>query len=127
VVRSTARNPDARNGSPPGRLAMSRSPATRDALHDELAPARGAHAAYDRQLDAALAWLRGALDDEAAARRRAEQLALLLQASLLIRHAPSAVADAFVAARLDAPWRGSFGTLPEGIDGALLTSRALPT
>jgi putative acyl-CoA dehydrogenase len=105
--------------------AMSRSPATRDALHDELAPARGAHAAYDRRLDAALAWLRGPLDDEAAARRRAEQLALLLQASLLIRHAPSAVADAFVAARLDAPWRGSFGTLPEGVDIGALTARAL--
>ena len=105
--------------------AMSRSPATRDALHDELALARGAHAAYDRQLDAALGWLRGPLDDESAARRRAEQLALLLQAGLLIRHAPSAVAEAFVAARLDAPWRGSFGTLPDGVDGALLIDRAL--
>jgi putative acyl-CoA dehydrogenase len=106
--------------------ALSRSPATRDALHDELAPARGTHAAYDRQLDAALGWLRGPLEDEAAARRRAEQLALLLQANLLIRHAPAAVADAFVAARLDAPWRGSFGTLPDGVDTGPLLERALP-
>jgi putative acyl-CoA dehydrogenase len=36
------------------------------------------------------------------------------------------VADAFVAARLDAPWRGSFGTLPDGVDTGPLLERALP-
>jgi putative acyl-CoA dehydrogenase len=106
--------------------AMSRSPEVRDALHAELQPARGTHAGYDRALDAALAWLAAPLDDESTARLRAEQLALLLQASLLLRHAPNAVSEAFVAARLDAPWRGSFGTLPAGIDTAALLARALP-
>ena len=105
--------------------ALSRSPETRDALHDALQPARGTHAAYDRRLEQALGWLGAPLDDEAAARRRTEELALLLQASLLLRHAPAAVADAFVAARLDAPWRGSFGTA-EGLDTTALLARALP-
>jgi len=106
--------------------AMSRSPAVRDALHDELQGARGAHAVFDRRLDATLEWLQRPLDDEAAARRQAEELALLLQASLLIRHAPAIVADAFVKARLDGPWRGSFGSLPAGIDALALLERALP-
>ncbi|HSN31832.1 MAG TPA: isovaleryl-CoA dehydrogenase [Ideonella sp.] len=107
--------------------ALSRAPGeTREALAAELAPARGVHASFDRALDAALAWLAGPQADEAGARRRTEQLALLLQAGLLIRHAPAPVADAFVAARLDAPWRGSFGTLPEGVDTAAILARALP-
>ncbi|HEX7383087.1 MAG TPA: isovaleryl-CoA dehydrogenase [Burkholderiaceae bacterium] len=107
--------------------ALSRAPAeTREALAAELAPARGVHAAFDRSLDAALAWLAGPLTDEASARRRTQHLALLLQAGLLIRHAPAPLADAFVAARIDAPWCGAFGTLPEGVDTAPLLSRALP-
>jgi len=106
--------------------AMSRAPAVRDALRDELQPARGMHAGYNKALDDALHWLAAPLDDESTARVRAEQLALLLQASLLLRHAPDAVSSAFIAARLEAPWRGSFGTLPSGIDVDALLARALP-
>ncbi len=106
--------------------AMSRAPEVRDALRDELQPACGAHDGYDQALDDAMRWLGAPLDDESAARMRAEQLALLLQASLLLRHAPPAVAGAFIAARLQSPWRGSFGTLPSGIDIDALLARALP-
>jgi putative acyl-CoA dehydrogenase len=106
--------------------AMSRVPEVRDALRDELLPARGAHAGYDGALDEALRWLGAPLDDESTARQRAEQLALLLQASLLLRYAPSAVAGAFIASRLLAPWRGSFGTLPSGLDIDAILARALP-
>jgi putative acyl-CoA dehydrogenase len=106
--------------------AMSRSPEVRDALREELLPARGAHAGYDRALDDALVWLSAPLDDEYCARQRAEQLALLLQGSLLLRYAPGPAAEAFIAARLQAPWRGSFGTLPAGLDTAMLIERALP-
>ena len=35
-----------------------------------------------------------------------------LQASLLVRHSPADVADAFVASRLANDWGGVFGTLP---------------
>jgi putative acyl-CoA dehydrogenase len=106
--------------------AMSRTPEVRDALRDELQPARGAHAGFDASLDEALRWLDAPLDDESTARLRAEQLALLLQASLLLRHAPDAVSGAFIAARLRSPWRGSFGTLPSGIDIDAILARALP-
>jgi len=49
---------------------------------------------------------------EACARRLAELLALALQGSLLVRHAPSEVADAFCASRLGDDGGLAFGTLP---------------
>jgi putative acyl-CoA dehydrogenase len=70
-----------------------------------------------------------ALADEPAAaewsaRRVVEDMALALQASLLLRDAPSVVADAFCAGRLGA--RGlAFGDLPHGVAGAAIVERAL--
>ena len=52
------------------------------------------------------------LRTESTARRIVEQIALALSASLLIRHAPHDIADAFIASRLAGPWSGHFGTLP---------------
>jgi putative acyl-CoA dehydrogenase len=63
-------------------------------------------------------------DAEWGARRLVEDMALALQASLLLRHAPAAVSDAFCAARLGE--RGlAFGDLPRGVDGAAIVDRAL--
>ncbi len=62
--------------------------------------------------------------EPAMARRIAGYLALLLQASLLLRHGPPAVADAFCATRLGGDWGHTFGTLPGGIDPSLLLDRA---
>jgi putative acyl-CoA dehydrogenase len=60
------------------------------------------------------------------ARRLVEDLAVGLQASLLVRHAPAAVADAFCAGRLE-PGRGRvYGTLPPGVDAKAIIERALP-
>jgi len=53
---------------------------------------------------------------ESGARRLAERLALALQASLLVRFSPPAVADAFCASRLDGDAGRTFGTLPPGGD-----------
>jgi putative acyl-CoA dehydrogenase len=50
------------------------------------------------------------------ARRLAERLALALQASLLVRFSPPAIADAFCASRLAGDWGHAFGTLPSGAD-----------
>jgi putative acyl-CoA dehydrogenase len=106
--------------------ALGRAPDTADALFAELALARGA----DARLDAAVTRLRDQLSDlasaETGARRLVERMALTLQASLLVRHAPAAVADAFCATRLGGDWGYAFGTLPASADlGAILT-RALP-
>lgn len=49
-----------------------------------------------------------------------------MQASLLVRHAPAAVADAFCASRLGGDWGRAFGTLPGGVDAAALLDRAGP-
>ncbi|MCX4999722.1 acyl-CoA dehydrogenase family protein [Streptomyces longwoodensis] len=104
--------------------ALGRDPATVDALFAELAPARGA----DARLDAAVTRLKDTLATAtpSGARRLVELMALTLQASLLVRHAPSAVADAFCATRLGGDWGHSFGTLPDGADVDAILERALP-
>lgn len=63
---------------------------------------------------------------EADARRLVEQMALALQASLLVRHAPPAVADAFCATRLGGDWGHAFGTFPDGADVDAVRERSLP-
>ncbi|MFI5823270.1 acyl-CoA dehydrogenase family protein [Streptomyces rishiriensis] len=104
--------------------ALTREPSTAEAYFAELALARGA----DARLDAAVARLRSGLTTATAsgARRLVEQMALALQASLLVRHAPPAVADAFCATRLDGDWGHSFGTLPDAADLDAILERGLP-
>jgi putative acyl-CoA dehydrogenase len=57
-------------------------------------------------------------------RRLVTTMGLALQASLLIRHAPAAVADAFCASRLGADWGPVFGTLPTHADTAAIIDYA---
>ncbi|GAA3341364.1 DNA alkylation response protein [Amorphoplanes nipponensis] len=107
--------------------ALRRDPASLDAFRAEV----GAAAGGDARLDAATARLTALLGDpgdpEAGARRVVEQMALVLQGSLLVRHAPAVVADAFCASRLGGDWGHSFGTLPRGVDTGALIDRALPS
>ena len=58
------------------------------------------------------------------ARRVVEMMAMALQASLLLRHSSSAVADAFCAARLGGDGGLAFGTLPQGSDTRAIIDRA---
>jgi putative acyl-CoA dehydrogenase len=104
--------------------ALRRAPDTAQSLFGELALAQGA----DARLDAAVARLKDLLatTSEAGARRLVEHMALTLQASLLVRHAPSAVADAFCATRLGGDWGHAFGTLPDASDVDAILDRALP-
>ncbi|HKJ23354.1 MAG TPA: isovaleryl-CoA dehydrogenase [Myxococcota bacterium] len=104
--------------------AMVREPECMPALLDEIREARGS----DARLDASAAELEATLakpeDAEAQARRWVERMALLLQGSLLVRHAPAAVADAFCASRLGGDGGLAFGTLPRGVDPAAIVARA---
>ncbi|MFE0041798.1 acyl-CoA dehydrogenase family protein [Streptomyces albireticuli] len=107
--------------------ALGREPAALAAYFAEVDAAAGA----DARLDAAAARLRrllGELTDpgraQLLARRVAEQLTLVLQGSLLVRHSTPAVADAFCASRLDADWGNAFGTLPAGTDLGAVLERA---
>ncbi|GAA2304173.1 DNA alkylation response protein [Streptomyces hawaiiensis] len=104
--------------------ALSREPGTAEALFGELALARGA----DARLDSAVTRLKTGLSEASptTARRLVEQMALVLQASLLVRHAPAAVADAFCATRLGGDWGHAFGTLSQTADLDTIVERALP-
>jgi len=64
-------------------------------------------------------------NDESQARGLTRDLVLALQAALLVRHAPAAVADAFCAARLSGD-SAAFGLLPRGIDARAIVERAMP-
>ncbi len=106
--------------------ALGKEPASLDALMSELALSAGA----DARLDAAVGRLGASLTDlsdiEVRSRQLVEQMALVLQGSLLVRHAPAAVADAFCASRLDRQGGLAFGTLPSGTDFTAILDRALP-
>jgi putative acyl-CoA dehydrogenase len=106
--------------------ALARTPAALDAFLAEVDEAAGA----DPRLDAFVAATRNQLADpeavESRARRVVERLALCLQGSLLARHAPPAVADAFCAARLAADSGLSYGTLPPGADAKTIVARHTP-
>jgi putative acyl-CoA dehydrogenase len=106
--------------------AMARTPAATQAFLDEVDEGAGA----DPRLDAFTAALRDQLADadqlETRGRRIVESMALALQGSLLVRHAPPAVADAFCAARLGGDRGLNYGTLPAGADIGAIVERHTP-
>lgn len=112
--------------------SLAREPQTLEAFRDEVALARGGHRLLEEHLSTTDELLtnvaRGsAADDGAAAqgqaRRLVESLALGLQASLLLRTAPTVVAETFIASRLG-PDRGRmYGVLPAGADLAAILQR----
>ncbi|MCL4811492.1 MAG: isovaleryl-CoA dehydrogenase [Vicinamibacteraceae bacterium] len=107
--------------------AMRRTPDTVEAFLAEVRTARGGHDALDAYADAlADDLLHGGAEAEFGARRLVERLALALQAALLVKHAPSFVADAFCRSRLAEGGHHHFGTLPPGADGAAIIDRAWP-
>src|SRR5215213_7597654 len=84
---------------------------------------RGGNALLDAHLDKLRAAAPPA-QPELEARRIVEDLALALQASLLVRNAPAEVADAFCAGRLGDGGR-AFGTLPPTVNAPAIVARAL--
>ena len=117
--------------------ALTRAPACADALLAEVDLAAG-----DRRAAAAAASLRVLLneaegpDGERYARRLAGQITVTLQASLLARHAPAAIWDAFSSSRLGTTASAGssagsvtgpgtpFGSLPDGLDLAAIVARS---
>jgi putative acyl-CoA dehydrogenase len=97
---------------------------TASSLLDELRLAGGA----DARLDAAVRSLETQLHDGTRepgdARRLTERIAVVLQASLLVRHAPNLVADAFIASRVLGENGICFGTLPHSVNYRFIVDRA---
>jgi putative acyl-CoA dehydrogenase len=112
VLRATVKEPDGL----PAFLAECELAAGADPRFD-------AHIAHVKQQ---LSDVFGSEDPQFHARRVVEDLALALQGSLLVRFAPSAVADAFCAARLAGGSGRVYGTLPAGVDAGAIIERALP-
>ena len=69
-------------------------------------------------------WRRPPGQPQDAGARLVSQIALAVQAALLVRHATPAVADAFFASRLDGDWAPTFGTLPAAADTAAIIEYA---
>ena len=104
--------------------AVGREPLALEAFEQELTLARGLDRRLDEACDAAMAQAHavvtaGADDAELGARRLVEDLALALQATLLVRHSPAPVAEAFLASRFGAGSGHAFGTLPVDLAGSV--------
>jgi putative acyl-CoA dehydrogenase len=110
--------------------ALGREPDGLPAFLAECELGRGADPRLDAHLDG-LGPLPGQLgradggEAQWMARRIVEDLAVALQGSLVVRHSPPAVADAFCAGRLGEARGRAFGTLERGIDGRAIVDRAL--
>lgn len=106
--------------------AAQRDPGSMEALLDYLEPRRGAHEGIAERIDE----VKRLLDhpDEAVPQARAltENLALALQAVVLM-DAESPVAEDFCQARLTPRGAGLYGSLPPGIDMAAIVERTFPS
>lgn len=104
---------------------LHREPQALAAYAEDVALAQGGDAHLDRAAKALLDRLHARHHHESEARYVAEQLALILQGALLVRHAPTAVADAFCATRLGGDGGRSFGILPGAADVAGIVARQI--
>jgi putative acyl-CoA dehydrogenase len=106
--------------------AILRAPQSLDAYFAEIDSARGANRALDAHAAALKGDMRDLDDFEERARDLCDRLALALQASVMVRSAPAANADAFCASRLEGRGARNWGALPKGLDLAAIVKRALP-
>jgi putative acyl-CoA dehydrogenase len=104
--------------------AMGRSSDTLAAVTTEIDLARGVDARFDEAVKRLHTELGETDGLPFRARRIAGLLALCLQGSLLLRHSPAAVADAFCASRLGGDWGAVLGTLPVGTAADKIVERA---
>ncbi len=106
--------------------AMMREPAAVEALGVEMNRTIGSDKRYDNFVTKLFADLRDGSNMEMRARDLVERIAVALQASVLMQGSSEAVADLFIASRLDGNHGRHYGTLPvsSGIDE--IVERAMP-
>ena len=107
--------------------AIEHEPDTVDALFAEIDRGRGSDKRFDAYAAATREQWKALARDPRQARRLVERLALALQGSLLVRHSPPVVAEAFCATRLANEGGVAYGTLPTSVDQRKILDRALPT
>jgi putative acyl-CoA dehydrogenase len=106
--------------------AIEREPESVEAFLEEARLASGENAFLDAAIRATERELSEPAAREVRARRLVERLALCLQGSLLVRHAPAEVADAFCATRLGREGGRAYGTLPPTVETAAIVERQRP-
>jgi putative acyl-CoA dehydrogenase len=106
--------------------AMRKTPAVVQAYFDEVLRASGGHAALDRHVAQLKGELRDNADIEVRARSLVDRMATILQAALLVQHAPGWIADAFCRSRLDALGHHQFGALRSDVQFDQIIERAMP-
>ncbi|HEV3281323.1 MAG TPA: isovaleryl-CoA dehydrogenase [Acidimicrobiales bacterium] len=106
--------------------ALSREPDVMEAYWAEVARADTGDARLAQAVDDLHVDLSDTETFETRARAMVERMALVFQASLLVRFAPHPVADAFCASRLGGLGGGVFGTLPAGLDTTSILARHTP-
>lgn len=106
--------------------AMAREPDSTAAFLAELDQGAG----HDRAIDAAIAELQrtlaGMTDPEVQARSIVERMAVVWAATLMVRFADSAAAEAYVASRILGDGGAMFGTLPPGSHLRAIAESAVP-
>ena len=104
--------------------ALSREPEALGVVLAEFDQVKGQNAGYD----GALAALKDTFTDpvglEARSRQIVEVMAKIAAGSILLRHAPGVVADAYCTTRLGRDWGDTYGTLPMGVDQRAILERA---
>jgi len=106
--------------------ALSKTPAVLEAFFIEVGKARGTNAVLDRYVANLASDFKDLQDFEYRARDVVDRMALAIQASLLVRHAPAFISDAFCHSRLEQVGHHNYGTLPRGVDVAAIIARATP-
>lgn len=112
--------------------AIGKSPAVVHSFLNEIAIAKGGNSHLDKAV-ASLQKQLVSLDPtdmnsiQFQARNLVDQMALAFQASLLVRHAPNAVSEAFCASRLASQGHHNYGTLPKGTDTQVIIDRVDPS
>ncbi|MCX7170611.1 MAG: isovaleryl-CoA dehydrogenase [Proteobacteria bacterium] len=108
--------------------ALAKHPRCQEVLAAEVAPVAGCDPRFDAFVGKLKDGLTRAEHIESRARQLTQGIALAVQGALLLRHAPSYVAEAFCASRLgEASYAGgAFGNLPGSSDFDAILQRAWP-
>jgi putative acyl-CoA dehydrogenase len=94
---------------------MARDPQAMEMLIGEMDGARGGSSRLDKAVEDLKVLIGDPSPEESDARRLVEMMTLVLQGTLLVKHGPVSVADAFCASRLEGNWGRSYGTLPRNV------------
>ncbi|MHA7879713.1 MAG: acyl-CoA dehydrogenase family protein [Saccharospirillum sp.] len=106
--------------------ALNKEPHALDTLLQEIGRAKGHSHTFDQAIRALPTLFKDTDTLEYRARNVIDQLAIAFQASQLIQHGDQAIADAFVASRLECRGSLNFGGLPTTVDCRGIIERAMP-